>query len=272
MNVGIAAMVPVLTVFAAFSSSPATAQETTPAQSKQWIVTLGGTAEYGPSYEGSKHYSFSGMPSFDIRRMGEPAGYSAPDDNIDYSLLDMDGFEAGPVAGLRSGRSAFDDHDLEGLRRVHWTIDAGAFAQYWPVEDRLRLRGEMRQALWDGDGLAADFAVDWFQPVSEDVVISAGPRMSFGNSTFMQKNFGVSQGEAASNGRVSAFDADGGLKSVGLMVAATYTISPAWSVIAYDRFDRLTGDAANSPITSQFGSENQNILGLTINRSFAVGF
>jgi hypothetical protein len=44
----------------------------------QWIITPGGSVEYGPSYEGSKHLSFNGMPSFDFRRLGEAAADIRP--------------------------------------------------------------------------------------------------------------------------------------------------------------------------------------------------
>lgn len=250
------------------AEGPAAAPETKSA----WIVTLGGSVEYGPSYAGSKHSSFSAMPSFDIRRLGEPAGYASPDDSIDYSLLDFHGFEAGPVVGIRDGRSASDDRHLNGLDKIQWGLDAGAFAQYWPVEDRLRLRAEGRQALRAGDGFVADLSIDWFQPIGDRLVFSAGPRLSLGNDAFMRRNFGISQQESTSNGLLPAFDAQGGIKSVGLTVAATYTISPAWSVQVYDRYDRLTADAADSPITSDIGSKNQNIIGFGINRSFQIGF
>ncbi|NTG50378.1 MipA/OmpV family protein, partial [Agrobacterium rhizogenes] len=40
------------------------AQEATKSTSDTWVVTLGATVEYGPNYEGSKHYSFSALPSF----------------------------------------------------------------------------------------------------------------------------------------------------------------------------------------------------------------
>lgn len=237
-----------------------------------WIITLGGSVEYGPSYAGSKHSSFSAMPSFDFRRLGEPAGYSAPDDDIDYTLIDFKGIEIGPVVGIRESRSASDDDRLTGLEKIHWGLDAGAFVQYWPVEDRLRVRAEARQALRAGDGLVADLSLDWFQPVTDSLVLSAGPRLSLGNNTYMRRNFGISQKESAANGVLPAFDAQGGVKSVGLMVAATYTISPAWSVQVYDRYDRLTADAASSPITSDIGTNNQNIVGFAINHSFQIDF
>lgn len=77
--------------------STAHAQNTTKSPSdRSWIVTLGAGTEYGPSFEGSRHASFSFVPSFDIRRWGEPAGLSAPDDGFDYSLFELGGAELGP--------------------------------------------------------------------------------------------------------------------------------------------------------------------------------
>ncbi|KKZ84216.1 hypothetical protein B5K05_24160 [Rhizobium phaseoli] len=237
-----------------------------------WIVTLGGSAEYGPSYEGSKHLSFSGMPSFDFRRFGEAPEYGAPDDNIDYGLFDIGGVDVGPVVGLRGGRSAFDDSELQGLHSVQWNLDAGVFAQYWPIEDHLRVRAETRQTLWGGDGLLADLYLDWFQPAGDRWLLSAGPRMSLANGAYMRNNFAVSAEEAAKSGHVEAFDANGGLKSIGFTVAATYTVSPAWSVQIYNKYNRLVGDAADSPITSRLGSADQNVIGITLNRSFQIDF
>lgn len=261
-----------LLAFSLMGFQPASAQEAAKPSTNQWIVTLGATAEYGPSYEGSKHLSFSGLPYFDIRRLGEPAEYIVPDDNFDFTLFDFGGVEVGPVVGLRDGRSVFDDSQLHGLHRVQWNLDAGAFVQYWPMENQLRMRAEMRQALWGGDGFVADLSLDWFQPINDKLVLSIGPRMTLANSTYMNNNFGVSEKEAAKNGRLGAFDADGGIKSVGFTVAATYSITPAWSVQVYNQYRRLVGDAADSPITSDIGSANQNIVGITLTRSFQIGF
>lgn len=252
------------------------ASSVTPASEKAtsdtWVVTLGATVEYGPTYEGSKHYSFGALPSFDLHRLGDTPEYSAPDDNFDYGLFDFHGLEIGPVVGLRDDRLNLDNLQLGSQRRVHWDFDAGGFAQYWLRDNQLRFRTEIRQSLWGGDGLVSDLALDWFQPVGDKWLLSAGPRLSLANSTYMRSNFGVSPTLAARNGRVSAFNAGGGLKSVGVTVAATYAISPEWSVQVYGKYNRLVGDAADSPITSRFGSPNQNIIGFTLNRTFNINF
>lgn len=236
-----------------------------------WIVTLGGGAEYGPSYEGARHDDFTFIPSFDIRRVGEPAGLSAPDDNIDFSLVELGGIEMGPVAGIRGRRSVSDDPGLAGTHEIDWSADAGVFAQYWPVADRFRLRVEARQDLRTSYGFVADFGADLFQPLGPKLVLSAGPRVSLADTNYMRNSFGVSALEANS-GSLAPFDPSGGFKSVGLVFGATYQLTDNMSVQVYDKFDRLVGDAADSPIVTGTGSANQNSVGFIFTRSFQVDF
>jgi outer membrane protein len=239
---------------------------------KGWIVTLGAGTEYGPSFEGAGHGSFSFVPSFDIRRWDEPAGLSAPDDGFDYSLFELGGVELGPVASIRGSRTKSDDTGLEGLHDIRWSVDAGAYAQYWLIENKLRLRVEARQGVHKNDGFVADFGADWFQPYGRDTMFSAGPRVSLADTTYMQNNFGVSAFEAQGNGHLDAFDPGGGFKSVGVVLGATYQLSGTMSLQVYDKFDRLVGDAANSPIVTNIGSANQNTVGIVLSRSFQIGF
>lgn len=236
-----------------------------------WIVTLGGGAEYGPSYEGARHDSLSFVPSFDIRRVGEPAGLSAPDDNIDFSLVELGGLELGPVAGIRGNRSPSEDPALVGTHEIRWSVDAGAFAQYWPVADRFRLRVEARQGLRSNDGFVADFGADVFQPVGPKLVLSAGPRVSLADTNYMRNSFGISPLEASS-GSLAPFDPSGGFKSVGLVFGATYQLTDNMTVQVYDKFDRLVGDAADSPVVTSTGSANQNSVGFILTRSFTIDF
>ncbi|MFK0690113.1 MipA/OmpV family protein [Mesorhizobium sp. IMUNJ 23033] len=237
-----------------------------------WIVTLGGGTEYGPAYEGAKNQSFDFVPSIDIRRLGEPADLSAPDDNIDYSLVEWSGLELGPVAGIRGQRTALDEGTLAGLQAVPLSVDAGAFAQYWMLPDTFRLRVEARQGLRRQDGFVADFGADMFRPFGSKLVLSAGPRLSLADTNYMRNNLGITAEEAATNGNLSAFDIGGGLKSVGFVIGASYQFTDTMSVQVYDKFDRLVGAAADSPIVTDIGSANQNIIGIVLSRSFEVRF
>jgi len=240
--------------------------------SSTFVITLGGNVEYGPKYPGSKDGGFSALPSFDIRRFDEPDENSAPDDSISYGLVDLGGVEVGPALGFRDSRSQSDDERLAGLHNVRWDVDLGLFAQYWAIPNRLRLRTEARQAISNGSGLVVDLGADWFQPLGEKWTLSVGPRASYGNEAFMRNYFAVTPEEAARSGSLSAFGASGGLKSVGFTVSATYDFNPTWSLQLYDRFDRLVGNAAGSPLTSDLGSRNQNVIGISLSKSFNVNF
>ncbi|QND51911.1 MipA/OmpV family protein [Phyllobacterium sp. 628] len=241
-----------------------------PVNPARWIVTLGASVEYGSKFEGARFNGFGFMPSFDIRRGDEPEGMSAPDDNIDYTLFTLGGVELGPVVGLRSGRSHSDDKAFVGLHRVSFTVDGGVFAQYWPIEDRLRVRAEIRQAFKDRGGLVADLSADVFQRYNS-FLFSVGPRLSIADQTYMKNAFGVSEAEAQANHRVEAYSPGGGIKSYGVVAATTYTFSNAWSVQVFGRYDRLAGDAAESPIVPRLGSKNQTAVGVTWNYSFGIG-
>lgn len=243
------------------------AASTTP--SPGWIVTLGAGTEYGPTFEGSGDNDFSFVPNFDIRRANQPAGLSAPDDSIDFTVIELGGLEIGPAANIRGSRSHSDVH---GVHEIDWSVDVGAFAQYWVFDNRLRVRAEARQGVQSDDGFVADFAIDWFQPVGDKLLLSAGPRASFADGTYMENSFGVSPGEALANGSLSAFSADAGFKSVGFVVGATYQINPRTSLLVYDKYNRLVGDAADSPIVTDIGSPDQNTIGIVLSRSFHIGF
>ena len=242
---------------------------TTVEENPGWIVTLGAGTEYGPTFEGSGDNDFSFVPNFDIRRANEPAGLSAPDDSIDFSLIELGGVELGPAANIRGSRSHTDVH---GVHEIDWSVDVGAFGQYWLIDNRLRIRAEARQGVQSDDGFVADFAVDWFQPVGDKFLLSAGPRASCADATYLENSFGVSSAEALDNGSLSAFSPDAGFKSVGFVVGATYQINPKTSLLVYDKFDRLVGDAADSPIVTDIGSPNQNTIGIVLSRSFHIGF
>lgn len=75
-------------------------------------------------------------------------------------------------------------------------------------------------------------------------------------------------GVRSSGQRLNAFYPKAGIKSVGFVLGATYQLSDTTSLQVYDKFDRLVGDAANSPIVTNLGSANQNTVGFVLSRSF----
>jgi MipA family protein len=245
---------------------PAQAQPATPV-GQDWIITIGGTVEYGPLFSGSRKFGPSGMPSFDIRRASEPDEFSAPDDGLDYTLFSTKTFKFGPVFDLRTGRSASLDSRLRGLTNYPWTVESGIFAEYWPLEDRLRLRAEIKHGLRPNDGFVADLSADLVEKTGR-WTFSVGPRLSLMDRPVARLTFGVSEADAAANSLLPAYRARAGVKSAGVMLAASYDLSKAWTVTAYSRYDRFLDSAAKSPIIHHLGSADQLTFGMGVTYSF----
>jgi outer membrane scaffolding protein for murein synthesis (MipA/OmpV family) len=249
-------------------SSPASAEQIFSFLSGEWLVTARGNLVASPSYPGSSSLSVLPFPSLSVRRAGAPETFSPPDDTISFALYDVGWLKAGPAGRFIGARNSRDHTELTGLRNVDWTAEAGGFLEYWPVE-KIRTRVELRYGFHGHRGIVTDASADWVERMGA-WTISAGPRLRFGSARYVTSYFGVTPEEAAANRRVSAFDAKGGLASAGLAAALSYKWNEQWSTTLHGRLDRLTGDAARSPISSQLGSRNQFTVGANIAYTFPV--
>lgn len=132
-----------------------------------WIATLGLSAEVATG--GGK----SILPTtIDIRRADEPAGFGAPDDASGLSLLESGPMTFGPAIDFRYADGRF-------------ALDAGAFAEYWAVEDRLRLRIEALHDLRGGGGGHVTFGSDAVFPI-RSATASIGPRLTLGDRDYFR--------------------------------------------------------------------------------------
>ena len=258
-----------------FLATAASAQEAVPAlpdpiPAKGWIVTLGGSLQLGPKYDGARAAGLSFMPSLSWRRVGEPAGFSAPDDSPDFALYETDRFSIGVAGSFKSGRYSGSNNRFFGLRDVPWAIEAGMFAEYWPIHERLRTRVEIRQGFHGHHGVVADLSADWVERFGR-FTLSGGPRLSLGTASYMRRNFGITTAESLVNGNLAAYRPSGGLKAVGVGTALEYTWSEQWSTTLFARYDRLTKEAANSPLVRRIGQRDQITVGVGANYSFQFG-
>jgi len=231
-------------------------------------VTLTANGQVGPRFPGSDEYTVVGFPSFSFRRVGEPRRFSTPDDGFSLPLYDTPQFRAGLAGRYRGGRYDGSDHELEGLKDVHWAVEPGLFVEYWPFEF-LRARAELRYGIGGYHGIVGDVGLDFVQRYGA-ITLSAGPRLALGGGEFTRTYFGVKPYEAALNGVVTPYRPSGGVTSVGVATAISYDWSPQWSSTASVSYARLVSDAADSPIVKSFGSENQLKFGLSLSYSFAA--
>lgn len=233
-----------------------------------WIVSLGAQLQGSPGYVGSSKFSPGGSPIFAIRRPDEPETFSAPDDNLEITLFGNRQYAAGFVGNVDFGRYRDGDRQLTGLNKVRWAPEAGAFGEYWPIIDRLRLRGEVRYG-FGTDGFISELGADWIQRYRA-FTLSFGPRAYIGDNNYMMSYFGVTPQEARMNGDVRPYKIGGGLQAVGIQASLRYKFNKTWDAGVFGQYNRLGDEAANSPVTRKFGSADQIIFGINFKYSFRV--
>lgn len=232
-----------------------------------WTVTVGLGPQVQSSFPGARSVTVWPTGTFALRRPGEAAPFASPDDGFGISLLDFGWFKAGPVGrvmsnrGLSGGNGAF-----WGLPNVNWTLELGVYGELWWTE-HFRLRGEARQGVNGHQGFDANIALDGIQKWGA-FTFAAGPRLRFGDTQFMNAYFSVPTYSAFLNGKITPYQATGGLTSVGALASVKWDFMPTWSATVFGGYDRLTSSAAASPISNNLGSLNGYTGGLVIAHEF----
>lgn len=239
--------------------------------SGDWTMTIGAQGQVLPLFEGSDAYRVRPMPIFAIRRTGSLARFKAADDGIRLGVIDTENVRIGPAARFKGRRSQSDAPVLNGLGNVDFALELGLFAEIWATQN-FRLSGELRHGIGGHTGIVADLGIDYVVRPESQWTLSAGPRMAWSNSAYMQTYFGITQIQSANTGgRLPVYRPDAGVRSLGFIGSANYQMTPDWSVQAFARYDRLVGDASRSPIVrSSNGSVNQFSAGFGVSYSFGV--
>lgn len=244
------------------AATPAAAQE-----GRGWTVTVGGGAQIAPKYYGSDDHSIFPLPNFGLRREGRPMPFEAPDDSFGVGLLGQDSaFNFGPVARLTAEREQDDVGAPVG--DVGTTVEVGGFVQAF-LGENIRLRGELRQGLGGHEGLVGSIAADFIVRDGDNTIFSIGPRAYWADNDFHDAYFGVPLAIPAFG--LAVYDPGSGFYAVGARAGLMQRLGRNWGLFGYAGYDRLIGDAADSPIVRQLGSRDQFSGGLGLFIEFTVG-
>lgn len=230
------------------------------------IVTIGLGADLTPNYPGSSDYSFGPFPDFGIRREGEEPAFEAGDESAGFTILRLGPIGIGPAVALVYGRSQEDVG--APIAEVDRTFEVGLFVEAFLTE-HLRLRAEGRRGINGHDSWTGDLSADFIIHLSEASHLAIGPRLRIGEDRFMDTYFGVTPAVAGVTG-LPSFNADGGIWSAGGTASFNTQLGGNWGMYGYARYDRLVGDAADSPIVRAFGSRDQFGVGLGLSYSFRL--
>ncbi|PZF76402.1 MipA/OmpV family protein [Aestuariivirga litoralis] len=239
-------------------SAPASAEDVS---GHQYVMDLGAGVMAQPRYPGSDETIFVPYPLIAVSKFFVP-GYGQID-----AENDTRNFAIYPSFNYIGKRNSADSNELKGLKDVDWALEAGIglSARY----DWIRGFVEVRQGFNGYSGQVAQFGLDVIASPTEDLEVRFGPRAGWGSQSYMDTYFGINASEAAASPLYDqAYHADAGFNTVGLAGSATYNLTDDWKLHALVGWDRLVGDAGNSPIVEE-GSVNQYYAGTGLTYRFA---
>lgn len=213
------------------------------------VFTLRGGVAATPEYFGSDEYRIA--PDFSFRlnyvSLGNERGIGNPDPDAAPRV-----FSIGPSFRYIGERDSDDFDELDGLDTVDATLEVGISVGY--ASDRFLAFGQVRRGFGGHEGWVGEAGADILFRPSDDLVLSAGPRLLFGDDTFSDTYFGVTPDEASAS--LAAYDPDGGLVSAGVELGARYRISDVWGIEGAVTWDKYINDAEDSPIVRQGSDES----------------
>lgn len=257
----------VAVLVACLASAPALAQTNLAPQAApalgvpgfdRWRVAIGAGMLFSPDYLGSKDWRVTPVVAPEVRAPFDTVFLSFRD-GLGGTLLREGPFSAGLVLRPRFGRDQDDNAALRGMGDIRLSGEAGAFVAY--ADREWLLRGEVRQGFGGHSGVMADARLDRVFRVHEKVIVSAGPRLTWGSRDFAETFFGVDSDQSQRSGYAVFRPRD--YWFAGLAAGATWLVSDRWAAIAFAEVGSILGEAADSPLVDR-GSATQGIVGLTV--------
>lgn len=187
---------------------------------------------------------------------------------VSLNLLNSEGWQLGPQLNFRPKRdSDVDDPVVARMRPLDSEVEFGGFVGYtWKLSNDPRHRFGLRGDIQSGEGTFATATANLWLPVSRAVVLNFGGGFAYANGKWTNNYFGVNGTDIALFPSLggNAYSAGGGIYDIRVNAGALVHITPQWHVGLGVRYQRLQGDAADSPIVTQRGSKDQVVFGAAI--------
>lgn len=243
-------------------------------------VLLAGAALPAAAQDRMFNFSLRGGVGAAPEYLGSDDLEAVPDIGFSFGALRLGGIDIGngvravPDNGLSvigafrviGSRDAEDSPELAGLDDIDTAVELGLGLKY--QQTNWMAFGEVRKGVTGHSAVTGTLGADYILRPNDRWLITAGPRVSFGDDDFAQKYFGVPVGTTSA---FAPYAATGGALGAGVEVSGTYFIDDKWALEGAISYEKLLGDAADSPITLN-GSEDQWRLRLGLSRAFTLNF
>lgn len=236
-------------------------------------VTLGVGVGAVPDYEGSDDYEPIPLFNLRVQNLYDPnTFFQLRGLGFTTNLLPHPNFRLG-ISGQYAGeRDDVEDNAVDDLRSTDDGFLLGVVAGYdvnISPRTTLGLEVDARYDVTDEVGglITARAGFNSRLGAEQRWIVNGGVDSTYATSDYMENYFGIDQRDSLRSG-LSSFDADAGIKDVGVSAGVTYRLTQHWSLTTIASYKRLVGDAEDSPVTDDAGSPNQFFGGALINYRF----
>ena len=217
----------------------------------EWRTLTGVAADLQPAYEGSRASRLIGGPVIDIQY--RDIAFASTGEGLGVNVLKGAYYRVGISLTYDLGRLEREDYtNLRGLGNIHEAPAAKFFASYVFSKDfPMVARFDAREIMGGAGGALADLGT--YMPLpgsSKNLIMFAGPSVTFATHHFLQNEFGVTASEALTTGHPQ-FNPHSGLEAAGVGLSTTKFFGHHWMANFDAAFSKLYGSAQSSPITER---------------------
>ena len=218
-----------------------------------------------PEYEGSEDYRAVPLPIVSVKFDNEMSIQWIVN-TVKANLIPSRTWMLGPIIQFLGERDNVDNNKVDKLDKVDAAFMVGGFGGI--RIDQLSFGMEAMTDVADGnEGDLVRLTGGYRIPISKEWMASFNVYTTWADEDYMEAYFGVDRKNSQKSG-LKRYSADDGFKDVGVSFPVIYSPWKHWSILGVLAYKRLIGDAADSPIVEDEGSENQFYLGATVNYRF----
>jgi outer membrane scaffolding protein for murein synthesis (MipA/OmpV family) len=262
----------------------ASAQELIPFQLDGDTNLIGLGIVSTPDFYGSDKNDGAAAPllHYNFDAWGNPMYVQIIGPEIRLNVVPRKDFRAGPLIRWRQRRDDDVDNDVvKRMRPIASATEIGAFVAYhMPLDSnplhKVVFTGDLT---WNTngvyDGATGNVRATYFHPFEagmwgKPLLGSVGFGLFFASDHFNDRYFGVHGTDLAlypERGGIP-YTAESGLTSIKIPFSLSSQIDPKWLITLGGRYERLLGDAKDSPVVERHGNENQWTIGIAASYLF----
>lgn len=230
---------------------------------KENVVGLG--IGFAPDYEGSD--DMAAVPLLQARfNFSNGMNLGLFGNTLRFDMCPDTTWSVGPMLRYRAERDDVDNDKVDRMKTVDAAVEAGVFLNY-NIENWFVMFSATTDVSDAHDGSVFDLGVGYRHPLDTQTMLTVFAKGTYASEDYMETYFSVDRGDADRSG-LPTYEADAELKDVALGGLLQHNINDRWGVLGLLQYTKLLGDAADSPLVDDEGSDSQLIVGVIGNYRF----